>query len=89
MKKKALQYTWQFTLGCVVFSTAYPHILFKIYLEVYLGRVGIFDCVSAYPFHNIRRSLLGEGCYFRLHIRVSSLFRGAASKWQGILLKVA
>ena len=42
--------------------------------------------VSAYPLHNILlRRLLGEGCYFRLRIRVSSLFRGAASKWRGIL----
>ena len=41
--------------------------------------------VSTYPLHNILKSLLGEGWYFRLCIRVSSLFRGAASKWQGIL----
>ena len=33
----------------MVFSTAYPRIHFTIYLEVYLGRGGIFDCVSAYP----------------------------------------
>ena len=33
----------------MVFSTAYPRIHFTIYLEVYLGRSGIFDCVSAYP----------------------------------------
>ena len=66
--------------------SAYPRIHFTIYQEVYLGRSGIFDCVSAYPLHNILlRSLLGEGCYFRLRIRVSSLFRGAASKWRGIL----
>ena len=57
----------------MVFSTAYPRIHFTIYLEVYLGRGGIFDCVSAYPLHNILlRSLLGEGWYFRLCIRVSA-----------------
>ena len=70
------------TFDCV---SAYPRIHFTIYLEVYLGRGGIFDCVSAYPLHNILKSLLGEEWYFRLRIRVSSLFRGAASKWQGIL----
>ena len=73
---------------------AYPRIHFTIYQEVYLGRSGICHCVSAYPrirvsaypLHNILlRSLLGEEWYFRLRIRVSSLFRGAASKWQGIL----
>ena len=38
-----------------------------------MGRSGIFDCVSAYPLHNILlRSLLGEGWYFRLRIRVSA-----------------
>ena len=66
------QYTWKFTWGGVVFSTAYPRIHFTIYLEVYLGRSGIFDCVSAYPLHNILRSFLGEGWYFRLRIRVSA-----------------
>ena len=66
------------------FSTAYPciRIHFTIYLEAYLGRGGIFECISTYPLHNILRSLLGEGWYFLLRIRVSSLFRGAASKWQ-------
>ena len=59
--------------GGVVFSTAYPRIHFTTYyLEVYLGRRGTFDCVSAYPLHNIPRSLLGEGWYFRLRIRVSA-----------------
>ena len=60
----------------MLFSTAlsaYPRIHFTTYyLEVYLGRGGIFDCVSAYPLHNIPRSLLGEGWYFRLRIRVSA-----------------
>ena len=51
----------------------YPRIHFTTYyLEVYLGRGGTFDCVSAYPLHNIPRSLLGEGWYFRLRIRVSA-----------------
>ena len=126
---------WYFRLRIRV--SAYPRIHFTTYyLEVYLGRGGTFDCVSAYPLHNIPRSLLGEGWYFRLRIRVSayplhkiprsllweewyfrlrirvsayplhnilrsllgeewyfrlrirvsaSLFRGAASKWRGIL----
>ena len=58
----------------MVFSTvsAYPRIHFTIYLEVYLGRGGILDCVSAYPLHNIPRILLGEEWYFRLRIRVSA-----------------
>ena len=58
----------------MVLSTAYPRIHFTTYyLEVYLGRSGTFDCVSAYPLHNILlRSLLGEGWYFRLRIRVSA-----------------
>ena len=70
------QYTYKFTWGGVVFSTAYsayplyniprsllgkewyfplfvsayPRIHFTTYyLEVYLGRGGTFDCVSAYP----------------------------------------
>ena len=43
------QYTYKFTWGGVVFSTAYPRIHFTIYQEVYLGRSGIFHCVSAYP----------------------------------------
>ena len=30
-------------------TTVYPRIHFTIYLEVYLGRDGIFDCISAYP----------------------------------------
>ena len=50
--------------------------------------IHVFHCVirvSAYPLLNIVKSLPGEGWYFRLRIRVSSLFRGAASKWQGIL----
>ena len=64
------QYTKKFTWGGVVLSTAYPRIHFTIYLEVYLGRSGIFDCVSAYPLHNILRSLLGEEWCFRLRIRV-------------------
>ena len=66
------QYTKKFTWGGVVLSTAYPRIHFTIYLEVYLGRSGIFDCVSAYPLHNILRSLLGEEWCFRLRIRVSA-----------------
>ena len=33
----------------MVFSTAYPRTHFTIYLEFYLGRGGIFDCVSTYP----------------------------------------
>ena len=48
----------------------------------------IYSClirVSKYPLHSVLRSLLGEGLSFRLRILVSSLFRGAASKWQGIL----
>ena len=62
---------WYFRLRIRV--SAYPRIHFTIYLEVYLGRSGIFDCVSAYPLHNILlRSLLGEGWYFRLLIRVST-----------------
>ena len=56
----------------MVFSTAYPRIHFTIYLEVYLGKSGIFDCVSAYPLYNIQRSLLREEWYFRLRIRVSA-----------------
>ena len=37
-----------------------------------MGKSGIFDCVSAYPLHNILRSLRGEEWYFRLRIRVSA-----------------
>ena len=62
---------WYFRLPRIRVS-AYPRIHFTIYLEVYLGRSGIFDCVSAYPLHNIPRSLLGEEWYFPLCIRVST-----------------
>ena len=58
---------WYFRLRIRV--SAYPRIHFTTYyLEVYLGRGGTFDCVSAYPLHNIPRSLLGEEWYFRLRI---------------------
>ena len=50
IRVSTLQYTKKFTWGGVVFSTAYPRIHFTTYyLEVYLGRGGTFDCVSAYP----------------------------------------
>ena len=54
-------------------------------------RVSRYPCfplrirVSAYPLLNMVKSLPGEGWYFRPRIPLSNLFRGAASKWQGIL----
>ena len=62
----------------------YPVSMCDVRVSKYPG-IHVFHCVSAYPLLNIVKSLPGEGWYFRLRIRVSSLFRGAASKWQGIL----
>ena len=62
----------------------YPVPMCDVRVSTYPG-INVFHCVSAYPLHNIVRSLPREWWYFRLRVRVSSLFRGAASRWQGIL----
>ena len=58
----------------------YAPAMCDVRVSTYPG-INVFHCVSAYPVHNIVRSLPGEWWYFPLRIRVSSLFRGAASKW--------
>ena len=61
-------------------------IRFRIYLKDYLGRGGIFHCISSFPLPNILRALLGKGWSFPLRIRVSTSEYTKKITWGEVVL---